>query len=521
MSASGAQAQLALRGPQDVLTMSPREGSHFRAVYSRHTNFASGEAEQATNNTPAWGRSKIQTTISRAGDLLSQMYIYMELPRITYPDPGLFSPTSGVFTSWVNGIGFAMINEISCNIGQHEFDTQDGRYMYMRELVAAHPNKELGEEIGLFDNLTEAALHSLVPQKLHIPLQFWFNNWLEQSLPTIGLYWHEIRMDLSLRPQAELLRVGWGGAGGATAPTNFDELHYLCNFQYLDRPERAMFANQKLEHVFVQTQFLGQESYLSTDTFKQVNIRWNQPVTDLMYVFQTEESIAAHDWLSFYGVRFAPLPPVAGVFPAATMYAPPYQTAQVFLNNNARTTELPVEYLTTIPANRGHYRVPHGKFVSTYPFGTEVDGLLHSGSVNFSRMDTANIRFKLWGSAAPAWSYDPAFPLVPTAKSWAHDGRIYVYARNFNLGKVSLGMMGVKANQLFLTINILTKLLHAVCDIKEDVEDLEDVSTFLYCLLDLHLISNTSKSTFILHRVYLLRVPYLLKQTMFSCSCGY
>jgi hypothetical protein len=250
-------------------------------------------------------------------------------------------------------------------------------------------------------------------------------------------------MDLSLRPRSELVCTGYGGGADGVAPATFDELHYLCNFQYLDKPERSMFANQKLEQIFVQVQYLGEESYHATDSYKQVNIRWNQPVTDLMYVFISEESIANNDWLSFHGVQFAPLPPVNGVFPAASMYAPPYQTAQVFLNNNQRTTELPVEYLTTIPASRGHYRVPHGKFVSTYPFGTEVDGMLLTGSVNFSRMDSAYIRFKLWGSSAPAWSYDPS-KAAATPKSLAHDGRIRVYARNFNLGKLSLGMMGVK-----------------------------------------------------------------------------
>lgn len=449
MSASvGCQTQNALRGPQDMLTMSPREVSFFRAVYSRHTNYASGEAEQSTNNTPAFGRSNIQTTVARAGDLLSQMYLTVHLPRITYSDNSNFSITNGTFTSWTNGIGYAMIHEISAMIGQHEFDTQSGRFMYMREQVSRKPGHKLTEEVGLYDNIAQAAIHSLVPQKLHIPLQFWFNNWLEQSLPMIGLYWHELRMDLSLRAVTQLTQAGWNGpgtgqnnAGTVTVPTNFDELHYLCNFQYLDRPERAMFANQKLEQIFVQVQYLGEESYLHTDTYKQVNIRWNQPVTDLMYVFQREDAIAANNWLDFSGVRFAPI--IAGAaapftFPAQSMHAPPYQSAQIFLNNNQRTVKLSVENLSTLPAQRGHYRVPHGKFIGTYPFGVEVDGLLHSGSVNFSRMDTAYIRFELWGQTAPAWSWNPANNLVATPLMWAHDGRIHIYARNFNVRPPSL-----------------------------------------------------------------------------------
>jgi len=423
MSASvGCQTQNALRGPQDMLTMSPREVSFFRAVYSRHTNFASGEAEQSTNNTPAFGRSNIQTTVARAGDLLSQMYLTVHLPRITYSDNSNFSITNGTFTSWTNGIGYAMIHEISAMIGQHEFDTQSGRYMYMRELVSRKAGHKLTEEVGLYDNIAQAAIHSLVPQKLHIPLQFWFNNWLEQSLPMIGLYWHELRMDLSLRAVNQLTQAGWNGdgagqAGSVTTPANFDELHYLCNFQYLDRPERAMFANQKLEQIFAQVQYLGEESYLATDTYKQVNIRWNQPVTDLMYVFQREDAITAKNWLDFSGVRFAPI--IAGAvapfsFPAQSMHAPPYQSAQIFLNNNQRTVKLSVENLSTLPAQRGHYRVPHGKFVGMsyicYAF-------LHTNTMQFSLQERTRSVLRLMACSTLARSTFLAWTLRTFALS--------------------------------------------------------------------------------------------------------
>lgn len=456
MASVGCQTQNALRGPQDMLTMSPREFSFFRAVYSRHTNFASGEAEQSTNNRASFGRSNIQTTIARAGDLLSQMYLTADLPAIAYAAPGGvpgFNLITGAYTSWCNGIGFAMINDLSVVIGQHEFDTHSGRFMYMREQVARKPGHALSEEVGLYPNLETAAIHSLVPQRLHVPLQFWFNNWLEQSIPMIGLYWHELRMDLSLRPFAECLQVGPGGTGvptlPATAEEQLPELHYLCNYQYLDRPERAMFANQKLEQIFVQVQYLGEESFTATESFKHVNIRWNQPVTDLMFVFQHNDAITAHDWFNFAGVNFAPLVnssvPGALTFPAGILSAPPFQSMQIFLNNNQRTIPLSVENVCTLPAQRGHLNVPHGTFIGTYPFGTEVDGLLHSGSVNFSRMDTAYIRFQLWGSAAPAWSFatNPA-DVAPVPLAWNYAGRIHIYARNFNLCKLSLGMLGVK-----------------------------------------------------------------------------
>jgi hypothetical protein len=304
----------------------------------------------------------------------------------------------------------------------------------------------------------------------------------------IGLYWHELRIDLNLRPLNELTQAGWGSSGTPTIPTGLTDLHYLCNFQYLDRPERAMFANQKLEQIFIQVQYLGEESFTATDSYKQVNIRWNQPVTDLMFVFQNQAAVAANDWLNFAGVRFAPLA-VAGspvTFPAQTMLAPPYQHAQIFLNNNPRTIELSVENFSTLPAQRGHYRVPHGKFIGSYPFGVEVDGLLHSGSVNFSRMDTAYMRFKLWSSTAPTYSYDPTNTTNVTALAWNYAGYIHIFARNFNLAKMSLGML-VRIFIIFPSLLIIVFLIG--CQVR--IPFFSFIFSVKYCFTNFHPITGS------------------------------
>lgn len=433
-TSSGAQAQVALRGQQDVLTMSSAENSFFRAVYSRHTNFATAEAEQACNNSPTFGRHNIQTTQTRAGDLLSQQYIDLTLPAIAYGQGNTFNLGTNNYTYWANGIGYAMIDEIVCMIGQHDFDTQDGRYMYIRERLAAKTDRQLTEEVGLFATPAEAAMHSLIPQHLMIPLQFFYNNFVEQSLPMIGLYWHELRVDLDLKPVTDLIQVGTGGSGTPSNIAGIDmtDLHYLNTFQYLDRPERAMFANQKLEMIFIQVQFLGEETFQATDLVKQCTIRYNHPIGALHWVFQTDAAIAANDWFNFGGVDYE-----AGFANSgAILTAPPYQSAQVFLNSHQRTLELDTVFFNDITCHRAHYRIPHGSWVSSYPFGIDSDGMLHSGSVNFSRMDTAHMRFHLWPTAPNGFSFNPTnhAPL-----SWAVAGRIAIYARNYNLGKVSIG----------------------------------------------------------------------------------
>jgi len=439
MVSSGAQAQLALRGPQDTLTMSPKEVSFFRAVYTRCTNFASAESYQSCNNTPALGRTNIQTTMSRAGDLLSQQYIAVTVPRIDFTGSATWSAAGGHYTTWANGIGFAMIDEITAQIGQHDFDTHDGVYMYCREQLAAKSDRQLAEEVGLYEDEAIAAQHSLVPQQLYIPMQMWYNNFLEQSLPMIGLYWHELRIDLNLKPASALLATGWNGHGTPVAlPSNITDLYYVNNFQYLDRAERSLFANQKLEYIFMQVQYLGEETFLATDRSKTVNIRWNQPVTDQFWVFMKESSITGNRPFDFGGIEYT-----AGYAGSSTVFvAPPYMSAQIFLNTHDRTLALPSEYMSSIPAHRAHYRIPRNKFIGSYCYGADVNGLLHSGSVNFSRMDSATMTFNLWPSTAQPWAFSATAPAAPISLAYA--GRVRIYARNFNLAKASIGMMGVK-----------------------------------------------------------------------------
>jgi hypothetical protein len=408
--------------------MSPREDTFFRVEYRRHSNFASGESDQSTGTTAAMGRRNIQTTIARAGDLLSQVYMHAEFSPIVPTVPAQWSAVN--FVGLTDGLGYAMIDEIVCLIGNKEFDRQDGEYMFMREQLAAKPNRQISQAAHYFGGVqAQAAINSLKPVELNVPLQFWFNNHVEQSISVIGLYWHDIQVSLSLKTQAEMMFTGGAGLPGGYTGGALTDLHFVCNFQYLDKPERELFANQKLEQVFVQHQTLGEESWAAADTVHTSNIRMNHPITDLMWAPRLVSNTALNDWFNYDGPVYVPWA-LGPVVPAAESYL----TAQIFLNNQQRTLPLTAEYLRQIPQHRSQERISVGHRIAGYCFGAKVNDILHTGSANFSRYDNAQIRFTLHGAVAPAWS--------TTALGAAATVRIH--ARNFQLNKTSIGMMGIK-----------------------------------------------------------------------------
>ena len=440
-SSSGAQIQVSLRGAQDILLMSPKEDTLFRVDYRRNTNYAAAEAEQSTNTTFALGRRNIQTTISRAGDLLSQVYLHAVFdaltPAASYSSASQIDVSSGV--GWVNGLGYAMIDDITMLIGNKQFDNMDGQYMYQREQVAAKADRKLGQAVGYYANYNERWAASLVPQELNVPLQFWYNNFLEQSLPVIGLYWHEMQINLSLKSQADLI---WTNGTPYNYTTGgLTEMHYVCNFQYLDRPERALFANQKLEQIFIQHQDLGSESWTTTTgASKTVNIRMNHPILDLMwapmgaYAGSPASTTAWDPYFNYDGVTFQP------TLGAVTLVQEPYKSAQIFFNNQQRTPELSSAYLRQIPQHRAQDRIGNdaaGARVGGYIFAAKANDILHTGSANFSRFDQATIRFNLW-QASDFSGYINTVGAY--AHTWATAATIKVHGRNWQV-RLALSML--------------------------------------------------------------------------------
>lgn len=81
---TGSLTQLAALGSQDQYLSVAGEITFFKGVYRRHTNFAKESVYMQFNQNPNWGA---QTTcvISRTGDLLSKVWLYVKLPALNQP----------------------------------------------------------------------------------------------------------------------------------------------------------------------------------------------------------------------------------------------------------------------------------------------------------------------------------------------------------------------------------------------------------------------------------------------------
>lgn len=451
--ASGCQAQVAIKGAQDVYLISPCDVTFWKTTYARHTNFAVGEIEMQFNNACGCGRQKFSCKISRSGDLLHSTYVAMTLPRIVYPhttnpvdwnpvvDPMLhpgvhyYDIANGQYVSWVNAIGHAMLQEVSVNIGSHEFDSHLGEFLEMWESLSAPSDRLLSQMTGRYASIEACAEASLMDQTLFVPLRFWFNRFTEQALPLVSLYWHDTELQFATRPISDLYVVNGSVIAGSvvegpatnsatqiSVPNVIPDMHILSNLVYLDRPERAAFANSKSEYVIDQVQFLGAESITSTATTLSHSIRFNHPITEIIWAIRRNEAEAANDWFNFWGAMTTELPD--------NQLTDPFATASITLNNHDRVIDLPAMYFRTVQPYQSHSRIPAAdRCVYCYSFALEPEEMFDSGSVNMSRMDSGYLKI----------TYNNNDGLHPSI-----NGRIYIFGRGKNVAKVTVGMAGLK-----------------------------------------------------------------------------
>jgi hypothetical protein len=403
----------------DAWTTSNREFTFWIAKYLRHTNFAVAELQMPFQNNATFGRNRITAQLMRSGDLLNGCYIYASIDPIAYDGtPGSYdiSLTPPAAAWYVNSLGHAMIRDVKLIIGNTEFDTHTGEFLELSDQLMAPPEKLLGEMDGHYNTVQQLIFAAQNQQHLYTPMRFWFNRFHEQALPMVSLYWHEVDLYLSTRSIDDLTVVSGGAVGHVTVPQDPAEMHMLCNYVYLDRPERAAFANGKHEYVFRQTQFLGEEAHPATSASQNHNIRFNNPVTEIIFVCQQDAHVAAKDYFEYGGI-----PEGAPDVHAAD----PIRSAQILLNNQERTIMHPARYYRLVQPWQCHSRVPNG-FIYCYSFAKDPENLLETGSVNMSRMDSAVLRV-LYKTGAQAWP-----------------GQFRCYATSIQITKVNAGMMGVK-----------------------------------------------------------------------------
>jgi hypothetical protein len=316
--------QLVAYGAQDVFLTGTPEITFWKVSYRRHTNFAMESIEQTFNGQADFGR-RVTCTISRNGDLAYRTYLQVTLPEINQSMLGSSgSNNDGVYARWLDFIGEQLIAQVEVEIGGQRIDRQYGDWMHIwNQLTITEEQKRgyfkmIGHTTQLvyiidptFANVTGpcsaasgpsqvcAPRNALPETTLYIPLQFWFCQNPGLALPLIALQYHEVKINLDIRPIGECLwavkslqaapGVGSTVSVSAAYQQSLVAASLYVDYIFLDTDERRKMAQNPHEYLIEQIQFTGDESVGSSSN--KVKLNFNHPCKELIWVVQPDANV--------------------------------------------------------------------------------------------------------------------------------------------------------------------------------------------------------------------------------------
>jgi hypothetical protein len=141
-----------------------------------------------------------------------------------------------------------------------------------------------------------APRQALPETTLYIPLQFWYCRNPGLALPLIALQYHEVKINLDIRPIDECLWAvsdleAASGSVQATAAYNQSLVaaSLYVDYVFLDTDERRRMAQNPHEYLIEQLQFTGDESVGSSSN--KVKLNFNHPCKELVWVVQPDANV--------------------------------------------------------------------------------------------------------------------------------------------------------------------------------------------------------------------------------------
>ena len=317
----GGLMQLVAYGAQDVYLTGNPQITFYKVTYRRHTNYAMESIEQTFNGQADFGR-RVTCTLSRNGDLAYRTYLQVTLPEINQDMKGSGSGDA-VFARWLDNPGEQLINMVEVEIGGQRIDRQYGDWMHIWNQLtltseqARGYNKMIGNTTQLtyicdpdFEDIdgpceTGAPTQVCAPRKalpettLYVPLQFWYCRNPGLALPLIALQYHEVKVNVDLRPLDECLWAVKNLAKGSSATENMKVMgaynqslvaaSLYVDYIFLDTDERRRMAQNPHEYLIEQLQFTGDESVGSTSN--KIKLSFNHPCKELVFVVQPDANV--------------------------------------------------------------------------------------------------------------------------------------------------------------------------------------------------------------------------------------
>lgn len=469
---NGALTQLIAIGAQDNNFLSKDiKDSVFQESTKKISNFSKSTSSMIPSGNCNWGNT-IKFKIEKKGDLLSSVYLVVNLPEINGNNVDnkvklINGNTTQYYFRWANYIGNVIVENIKLFIGGQLIDEHTGEFQQIyTDLYDDDWNKLC--LLGMDDDL-------ITPKKiktsgiivdsntLYIPLKFWFCNSLSKALPIIALQYHDIEVEIKLRKWNDcymILKSETNPMNGYSdnifvnvrdneSLNNINEIplgniRLDCNMIYLDTEERKHIAQSEHKILINQTQKI---SCSATQT-KSIDLNFNHPVKEIFF-FYTSKYFEENSGELF---NFSDKPQYMSNFEYTHIlndasnegYSPKrhfLKEARILINGYPRVDWNNYKYYYYLQ-NYENYRNKLEHYAYIYSFSGNPKSLTPMGSLNFSRIDNAQLQYKI-----NEFTRTERKKLLPNNKKHIVDDEslmVNVYAINYNYLIIKGGMGAVE-----------------------------------------------------------------------------
>jgi len=292
--------------------------------------------EQTFNGQADFGR-RVTCIISRNGDLAYRTYLQVTLPEINQfmgNSQQVSLNKHAVYARWLDFPGEQLIAQVEVEIGGQRIDRQYGDWMHIwnQLTMTAEQTRGYFKMVGNTTQLTfitdpsfanvDGPCDSIAPRQvcaprnalpettLYVPFQFWYCTNPGLALPLIALQYHEVKINLDIRPIDECLwavttlscnngpepnnpknqfNVGTPVTATIAYNQSLVAASLYVDYVFLDTDERRRFAQNPHEYLISQLQFTGDESVGSSSN--KIKLNFNHPVKELIWVVQPDQNV--------------------------------------------------------------------------------------------------------------------------------------------------------------------------------------------------------------------------------------
>jgi len=277
----GGLVQVVARGNQDAYLTSKPQVTNWKAVYKRHTIFATESVEQVFNGTGDFGK-KVVCTIQKTGDLVSKMYLRVKLPAL------------GAGQCWCPRVGFALLKYLELRVGGTPCEKQNGNWYNIRY--------ELEKDLNMmanFDSMIGNTEALTVPGQgtpehvLWIPLNFYCCRVDGLAIPLIATQYHDTQIEIEFNPLSQLVC----GPNASSASASMLSCSLYADFVYLGNVERKKFAESTHEYLIEQVQTNNGESVTSQS--QKFRVDFNHPSKAFHITVQQDKYTSGRRFLAW------------------------------------------------------------------------------------------------------------------------------------------------------------------------------------------------------------------------------